>query len=74
MSALRDVCRAVVERCRADGTLAPGFAPDEASEVLWALMSVPLWIQLSDDAGWSPQRYAQTMAAVASAALARGPG
>jgi len=72
MRALRMVCHAVVERCAADGTLAPGGSTDEAAELLWALLSVPLWIQLTDDAGWTADRYVRTMAATALAALSTG--
>lgn len=69
MRALRAVCDAVVERCRTDDALAPGTSREEAAEVLWALLSVPLWIQLTDDAGWSGERYAATMSRVALATL-----
>jgi AcrR family transcriptional regulator len=69
MRALHDVCRAVVERCRADGTLKPGLDPAEAADALWALLSVPLWIQLREDAGWSVERYRRHIAALALARL-----
>jgi AcrR family transcriptional regulator len=72
MRALRTVCAAVIDRCAADRTLAPGASTDEAVEILWALLSVPLWIQLTDDAGWTADRYARTMAATAVAALSTG--
>ena len=55
MQALLGVCRAVVERCLADGAQP---SPDEAAQTLWALLSVPLWIQLREDAGWSAEQYA----------------
>lgn len=61
MSELRRVCDAVAARCAADA---------EFADTLWALMSVPLFIQLADD-GWSQARYARTMGALAQAALAR---
>lgn len=73
MHALRAVCDAVIERCRADGALAPSASAEEASEILWALLSVPLWIQLTDDAGWSSDRYAATMSRMALAALVEPP-
>ncbi len=70
MRALRTVCDAVVERCRADGGLVVGTSPKEAAETLWVLLSVPLWIQLTDDAGWSGDRYAATMSRIALTTLA----
>lgn len=60
MRDLRRVCDAVAARCDAD----PAFA-----DRLWALMSVPLWMQLADD-GWTQGRRAQTMTGLALGALA----
>ena len=73
MRALHAVCQAVVERCDADRTLAAGQPPGEASEMLWALLSVPLWIQLREDAGWTEEQYRRRMAAMALAALKTSP-
>jgi AcrR family transcriptional regulator len=63
MRALRSVCAAVSRRCVQDRRAAAAFA-----DQLWVLLSVPLWLQLSDD-GWSRARYARTMAGLARAAL-----
>jgi AcrR family transcriptional regulator len=60
MQALLAVCRAVAERCGAG---------EEAAQTLWALLSVPLWIQLREDAGWSAEQYRRRLSAVAVAAL-----
>lgn len=71
MRNLKRVCDAVAGRCLADRRESKDFA-----DQLWALLSVPLWIQLSDD-GWSRDRYAKTMAGLALGGLAnaadRGP-
>jgi AcrR family transcriptional regulator len=69
MRALHDVCRAVAERCYADGTLTTGLSRAEATDALWALLSVPLWIQLREDAGWSATRYRKHVTALALARL-----
>lgn len=69
MRALHDVCREVVERCRADGALRSELAPAEATDALWALLSVPLWIQLREDAGWSAERYCDHITALALARI-----
>ncbi len=69
MRALHDVCRAVVERCRADGALADGLSPADAADALWALLSVPLWIQLREDADWSAERYRDHVTRLALARL-----
>jgi AcrR family transcriptional regulator len=59
MRDLHRVCEAVARRCGAD----VGFA-----DALWALLSVPLWIQLTDD-GWTESRYVRTMTSLALGAL-----
>jgi hypothetical protein len=69
MRALHDVCREVVERLQDDGRLAPGLAVADAADALWALLSVPLWIQLREDAGWSAERYREHVTALALARL-----
>ncbi|HKG37942.1 MAG TPA: helix-turn-helix domain-containing protein [Conexibacter sp.] len=69
MRALHDVCRAVAERCRADGSLITGLSAAEAADALWALLSVPLWMQLREDAGWSAARYRKHVTALALARL-----
>jgi AcrR family transcriptional regulator len=74
MRALHGVCDAVVARCRADGTLARGLAPADAADALWALLSVPLWIQLREDAGWSAARYREHVTALALARLVEPSG
>jgi AcrR family transcriptional regulator len=69
MRALHEVCEAVVERCRSDDALAAGLAPADAADALWALLSVPLWIQLREDAGWSAARYREHVTCLALARL-----
>lgn len=61
MGDLHRVCDAVAARCAVGA---------EFADTLWALMSVPLWIQLTDD-GWTASRYARTMAGLALGALAQ---
>jgi AcrR family transcriptional regulator len=73
MRALHEICRTVAERCRTDGTLTTGLSPTEAADALWALLSVPLWIQLRDDAGWSAERYREHVTALALARLVGPP-
>lgn len=63
MHALRRVVDAAAGRCVDDDIKSADFA-----DQLWALMSVPLWIQLADE-GWSADRYARTMAGLAVGAL-----
>ncbi len=64
---LRRVCDAAAARC----ATAQATRPDLADQ-LWVLLSVPLWIQLSDE-GWDTDRYVSTMTALALASLAPPP-
>ena len=64
MGELRRLCDAVARRAVPEGR-----GHDELADELWALLSVPLWIQLSDD-GWDAGRYRRTMTRLALGALA----
>jgi AcrR family transcriptional regulator len=65
MRDLRRVCEAVADRADREGDAHEGLADE-----LWVLLSVPLWIQLSDD-GWDVERHRRTMTRLALGALAR---
>ena len=41
MSAMRDGCRAAIDALHADGTLAPEWTREKATDVLWTMLSVP---------------------------------
>jgi len=69
MDALLGVCRRAVDRCAADGRLRPGLEPPAAAEMLWGLLSIPLWDQLTKDRGWSEAEYRERISATARAAL-----
>ena len=61
MAAVRDGCRAAVEALEREGMLAPGFSVTEATDILWSLLSVPTWEQLTRECGWSQRRYVDKM-------------
>jgi len=65
MRDLRRLCDEVAGRSCRGSEVQEVFADE-----LWALVAVPLWIQLADD-GWSPDRYAATMTRMALASLPR---
>jgi crotonobetainyl-CoA:carnitine CoA-transferase CaiB-like acyl-CoA transferase len=75
MEALLRVCRLVVDRCASEGQLRAELEPSVAAEVLWGILSIPLWDQLIVDRGWSPAEYRERVGAIAEAALlvAAGP-
>lgn len=65
MLAMRDGCRAAIEALHADGRLAPGWTPKRATDVLWTMLSVPNWENLTAECGWSTQQYVRWMKTVA---------
>ncbi len=69
MEALLGVCRLVIGRCAADGTLRADLKPQIASEMLWAMLSVPLWDQLITDRGWSRVEYRERISLIVRTAL-----
>jgi AcrR family transcriptional regulator len=65
MLAMRDGCRAAIEALHSDGNLAPEWTPKRATDVLWTMLLVPNWENLTGECGWSTQQYVRWMKAVA---------
>lgn len=65
MLAMRDGCRAAIDALHSDGMLAQGWTPKEATDVLWTMLLVPTWENLTGECGWSTQQYNRWMKAVA---------
>jgi AcrR family transcriptional regulator len=65
MLAMRDGCRAAIESLHSDGKLAPEWTPKRATDVLWTMLLVPNWENLTGECGWSTQQYVRWMKAVA---------
>ncbi|MCG8503322.1 MAG: TetR/AcrR family transcriptional regulator [Sphingomonadales bacterium] len=72
MQAVREGCAAAVEALRRDGALASDYAPKQATDLLWTLLSVHNSQQLTGDCGWPQKRYIETMKRLAHQALVRG--
>ena len=60
MRALHEVCRAVADRCRDDGTLAADLSPADATDALWALLSVPCGSSCARTPAGAPRATAST--------------
>jgi hypothetical protein len=65
MQAMRDGCRAAIEALDADGRLAKEWDTGTATVLLWTLLSVRNWEQLTQACGWSSQQYIHRMQATA---------
>lgn len=73
MAALREGWQAAVKALKRDGTLSPDTSVKEATDILWALFSVPAWERLTRDCGWSQRRTVAAMKELAKKMLVREP-
>ncbi|WP_421857714.1 TetR/AcrR family transcriptional regulator [Oricola sp.] len=69
MQAVRHGCAAAVAALEHDDALVPTLTPETATDLLWTLLSVRNWEQLTRDCGWSQEAYIDVMKALASKAL-----
>jgi len=61
MRAMRHGCEAAINALREDKMLSPRHSPQEATDLLWTLLSVRNWEQLTIECGWSQKKYADTL-------------
>ena len=71
MQAVRHGCAAAVDALAAEGALAEAMEPRRATDLLWTLLSVRNWEQLTLACGWSQDAYVAEMQRVARLALTR---
>jgi len=69
MNAVRHGCAAAVDAVHADGQLTPTLTPVQATDVLWTLLSVRNWEQLTVECSWTQATYVERMQALARRAL-----
>jgi len=65
MQAMRQGCEAAINALAADGTLSAAYSPDEATDILWTLLSVRNWEQLTQDCNWPQSQYLTTQKSLA---------
>jgi len=61
MRAHREGCEAAVKALAKDGALTPDYSVRQATDILWMLLSIRNWEQLTQESGWSHKRYAAAM-------------
>ena len=71
MQAVRHGCAAAVDQLAKDGSLADGLSRKKATDLLWALLSVRVWEQLTQECGWSQKSYIDHMTKTAEATLVK---
>ena len=57
MEATREGCHAVMDLLHKDGRLADTWTVDTATDLFWSMLSIPIWLQLTTQCGWSEQNY-----------------
>ncbi len=65
MQDMREGCEAAMLALNRDGALSPDHSPEEATDILWTMLSVHNWQQLTIDCGWSQEKYVATLQALA---------
>jgi len=69
MQAMREGCQAAIDALVSDGALSPDHSPEQASDILWTMLSVRNWEQLTVECGWSQQAYIEQTRTIARAVL-----
>ncbi len=65
MGAMREGCAAAIDALERDKMLSPEHSPDEATDILWTMLSVRNWEQLTMGCDWSQERYIETLKSLA---------
>ena len=65
MRDMREGCAAAIDALHRDGTLASAYPPDQATDLLWTMLSVRNWEQLTVTCGWPQARYVKTLKSAA---------
>lgn len=69
MAAMRHGCEAVTTALHKDGKLAKGLNRKTATDLLWTLLSVQNWENLTLNCGWSHRKYTKEMHRIAARLL-----
>ena len=61
MRDMRQGCEAAIDALNSDHMLSPDHSPDQATDILWTMLSVRNWEQLTIQCGWPQERYIETL-------------
>ena len=73
MGAVRESCRKTIEALHRDGMLAPEWSRDEAVDLMWTMLSIRNWEQLTIECGWSISQYVGRMQKLLKRTFVRRP-
>lgn len=65
MQDMREGCEAAILALEKDNHLTADYSIDQATDILWTLLSVRNWEQLTIDCGWSQAAYVKTLKSMA---------
>ena len=65
MQDMREGCEAAIDALNATSMLSPEHSPKQATDILWTMLSVRNWEQLTIDCGWSQKKYVATLKSLA---------
>jgi len=62
---MREGCKAAINALDRDNTLSPDHSPNRATDILWTMLSVRNWEQLTIECGWPQEKYIETLKSLA---------
>ena len=65
MQDMREGCEAAISALNDDNRLLPAHSPDQATDILWTMLSVRNWEQLTIECGWPQKKYIETLKSLA---------
>ena len=71
MRVVQEACHDIVGRLQSDGMLATDWSQDEAGEMLWSLLSIGNWENLTLERGWPVSLYVARMKELTKRAFVR---
>jgi AcrR family transcriptional regulator len=71
MTSVFEGCARVIHCLVLDSMLAPEWTEEEAAEILFALLSIPGWENLTIEQGWTQEQYIQRMKTITKKTLVR---
>lgn len=74
MQDVREGCEAAIAALSDDNMLSPDHSPDQASDILWTMLSVRTWEQLTIECGWSHAQYIDRMKTLTKRIFVDGAG
>jgi AcrR family transcriptional regulator len=71
MRALRWGCQSIVDCLVREGDLRPELDPEEVVDLLWSLLGIEIWENLTIDCGWSTSQYVSWISELALRSFVR---